>query len=173
MKNIIAYTDGSAVVCGPDKGKGGFGTFFPDLYGKRKLFSLGFRETKTGRMEVMALLYAIIALPKKSKERVRLTVYSDSEYVVKCFTEKRLQKWISAGWRNSSGKVKNQDLWEHILEALNERRYLVLEMIHIYSHQVEKEKNKKKKKQLLKDPHIKGNMIADILADWKRHKIYL
>ncbi len=45
-----------------------------------------------------------------------------------------------------------------------------LEMIHIRSHQVEKEKDPVKKKQLMEDPNIIGNMVADRLADYKRHK---
>lgn len=173
MKQILAYTDGSAVVNGKNKGNGGFGVYFPDLEGEPKAFSLGFKQAKTGQMEVMALLHAIINLPKTSLGPVLLIVYSDSEYVVKTFTENRLQKWISNDWINSSGEVKNKDLWIKITRALNVRRYLKLEMRHIRSHQVEKEKDPKKKEMLKQDPHIQGNMMADWLADYKRHKILL
>lgn len=169
MKTILAYTDGSAVANGKNKGKGGFGTYFPNLEGRKRAYSLGFRWTKTGRMEVMALYYAIKNMPLKSKEQVKLQVYTDSEYVEKTFTQKRLQKWIQAGWRNSSGEVKNKDLWEEILIELNKRKWMLLDMKHIRSHQVEKEKDPTKKALLLKDPHIIGNMIADKLADYKRH----
>ena len=62
MDKIIAYTDGSAVVKGRAKGNGGFGTYFPSLYGSRIAFSLGFEDTKTGRMELSALYYAITAI---------------------------------------------------------------------------------------------------------------
>ena len=44
-----------------------------------------------------------------------------------------------------------------------------LEMIHIRSHQVEKMKDPAKKKALMQDPNIVGNMMADRLADYKRH----
>lgn len=171
MKNkiILAYTDGSASVQGKSKGRGGFGTYFPDFYGSQRAFSDGFLETKTGAMEVSALYYAIKAMPKRSTEKVVLRVYSDSEYVVKSFTENRLERWIQAGWRNTSGKVKNQEKWAAIVNALNCRGYLTLDMIHIRSHQVEKEKDPIKKANLLKDPHIIGNMVADVLADYKRH----
>ena len=171
MKNIVAYTDGSAVVRGKMAGAGGFGTYFPKhLDGKPKAYSLGFKETKTGRMEIMALYYAIASMPKKHGERVSLTVYSDSEYVVKSFTEKRLVKWVRNGWRNTSGDVKNKDLWKRLLVELNKKTYLTLHMVHIRSHQVEKCKDPIKKKELLKDPNIIGNMVADRLADYKRHK---
>lgn len=170
MKEIFAYTDGSAVVNGVNKGKGGFGTYFPNLFGERRAWSLGFKQGKTGQMEVMALLYAIKAMPKSYLEPVKLTVYSDSMYVVKSFTEHRLEKWIAAGWRNSSGDVKNQKLWKQIVDGLNERKYLHLNMIHIKSHQVENAKDENKE-ALMRDPHIQGNMMADRLADYKRHKI--
>ena len=168
MQQVIAYTDGSAVVRGKSKGHGGFGTYFPSLDGERKAFSLGFTDTKTGRMEITALYYAIDAIV--SKEALKLIVYSDSEYVVKSFTEGRLERWVKAGWKNSSGDVKNKDLWQAVRGALRSRPKLQLEMIHIRSHQVEKEKDKTKKSQLMKDPHIIGNLVADKLADYKRHK---
>lgn len=173
MKNIFAYTDGSAVVKGAHKGKGGFGTYIPNFYGKRKAYSLGFEDTKTGRMEITALLFAIKAFHVNHKEEVLLSVYSDSEYVVKTFTENRLERWILAGWTNTSGEVKNIDLWKQIISSLEDRPFLKLEMNHIKSHQIEKEKNPVAKAHLLLDPHIVGNMIADALADYKRHKTLL
>ena len=168
---IIAYTDGSAVVKGKAKGNGGFGTYFPNLYGKPKAFSLGFKDTKTGRMEISALYYAITAIRHDYPGYLR--VYSDSEYVVKTFTENRLQKWIDAGWKNTSGDVKNKDLWEAVKRELDARPEMTLEMIHIRSHQVEKEKNPLKKEELKQNDHIIGNMMADKLADYKRHKTLL
>jgi len=173
MKTIIAYTDGSAVAHGKNKGKGGFGTYFPDFYGNKKAYSLGFSNTKTGRMEISALYYAISAFYVNHKEQISLVVYSDSEYVVKSFTEGRLERWIQAGWRNTSGEVKNKDMWEAVIKSLNNRKFINLELRHIRSHQIEKEKNPVAKAYLMKDPHIVGNMVADRLADYKRHKTLL
>lgn len=173
MRNITAYTDGSAVVSGKCAGYGGYGTYFPKLFEKPTAFSAGYKNTKTGRMEIRALLLALRAMPIKSPEPILLTVYSDSQYVVKSFTENRLVKWINHGWTNSSGKVKNRDLWEKVLDQLRDKKYLTLKMVHIKSHQYDKEKNLLKKKELLNDPHILGNTIADRLADYKRHKILL
>tara|TARA_R110001606_G_scaffold399171_1_gene581268 strand:- start:874 stop:1410 length:537 start_codon:yes stop_codon:yes gene_type:complete len=167
MNRVIAYTDGSAVVKGKAKGHGGFGTYFPDLYGSKAAFSLGFKTTKTGRMELSALYYAITAI--RIDSAVELVIYSDSEYVVKAFTLGRLKKWIDAGWKNTSGEVKNKDMWKAVKYELDIRPLMTLEMIHIRSHQVEKQKDPTKKKQLMKDPNIIGNMIADRLADHKRH----
>lgn len=170
MKTIVAYTDGSAVVVGPRKGHGGFGVYFPDLFGVKKGYSKGYENTKTGRMEIMALFYAIKAMPLESKETMVLRVYSDSQYVVKTFTENRLQKWISNNWISYGSNIKNVDLWKAVKRELDNRPFLSLQMIHIKSHQVEKEKDKEKKTKLMQDPNVIGNMMADRLADYKRHK---
>ena len=166
MKTVIAYTDGSAVVNGKMKGAGGFGAYFPNFYGNPKAFSAGYVDTKTGRMEISALYYAITAFYVNHKEDIELTVYSDSEYVVKTFTENRLERWIKEDFY---GK-KNVDMWKAIIKALEERPFLKLKMIHIKSHQYEKERNSIIRAKMLDNPHIVGNMLADKLADYKRHK---
>lgn len=170
MHKITAYTDGSAVVAGKYKGRGGFATYFPDLFGKKKVYSNGFWNTKTGRMEITALLFTIKAIPLSKV--VHLTVYSDSEYVVKSFTEKRLEKWIKNDWVSYGKPVKNIDLWKKVLKEICKRKKLVLNLHHIKGHQYDKEKDPLKKKELLKNPHILGNTIADKFADYKRFKEY-
>jgi ribonuclease HI len=167
VSEIIVYTDGSASVAGPMKGYSGFGTYFPDLFGKKKAFSLGFENGKTGEMEVLALYFAIKQIP--IKESVKLIVYADSEYVVKTFTENRLEKWKKNGWTNTSGEVANKKLWVQIYSMLQERKSMKLELKHIKSHQVDREKDPIKKKELMSNPHIIGNLMADSLANYKRH----
>jgi len=168
MKDILAYTDGSAVSRGRNAGKGGFGVYFPDLEDKPTAFSIGFKDAKVGQMEVMALLYAIKAIDPNW--RCKLIVYSDSEYVVKSFTENRLEKWVENGWKNSSGEVKNKKLWKEIRLNLKKRKKMKFEIHHIKSHQIEKEKDPSKIAKLVNDKHIMGNMVADSLADYKRHE---
>ncbi len=168
---IKCYTDGSACVKGINKGKGGFATYFPNLISKRKVYSLGFTNTKTGRMEITALLYAIKAIPPKLS--CTLKVFSDSEYVVKSFTEKRLNKWVfnnwkSVSWDGSIIDIKNVDLWKKILYELSIRENMILKMEHIRSHQLNKIKCEETKKELLKDENVKGNYIADKFASYKR-----
>jgi ribonuclease HI len=170
MIKILAYTDGSAVASGELKGHGGFGTYFPNLLGEKKAFSNGYLETKTGRMEQMALLYAIKAIPIDLE--CELEVRSDSQYVVKSFTEGRLKKWISNNWTSYGKDIANVDLWKRIIKEIKCRKKLKLTMIWIKAHQLDKIKksDKEGRKQLLNDPHIVGNYMADILADHKRHK---
>lgn len=171
IKEIIAYTDGSGCVAGELKGCGGFGTYFPSqehFFKEAKAFSLGFMEGKTGEMETLALLYAIKALPITSSELYKLVVYSDSEYVCKTFTEDRLYKWKAKGWRNTSGEVKNKELWILVDQELMSRKYLSIELRHIRSHSLDKVKSPEERKKLLANAHIVGNAIADQLANYKR-----
>lgn len=167
MKEIVAYTDGSAVVSGINAGKGGFGAYILD--GDKEVFLSGGRiRTKTGRMELTAFL-SVLKWCNDQKEEIHLKLYSDSQYVVKAFTDSRLVKWVSADWRNSSGKVKSQDLWKQVVEIL-ESDSIHLDIEHVKGHKIEKVPKALRKKYLEDHPHIKGNTVADILADYKRHK---
>lgn len=60
--------------------------------------------TSSNRMELMAVIQGLDVLAKPT----RLTVYSDSQYVTKAFTEDYMTRWIARDWR----KVKNADLWK-------------------------------------------------------------
>lgn len=173
IKTIVAYTDGSAVAHGKNEGLGGFGTYFPDYFGDLKAFSAGYKDTKTGRMEQIALLYAIKAMPLNRQKRLCLLVYSDSKFVVDSFNKGWIANWVNNGWKSSTGETKNKDIWKAILRELDKRPYLKFVIRHIKGHQYDKEKCPIKKKELLKDPHILGNTVADRLADYKRHSIYL
>ena len=76
-----------------------------------------------------AELTAIILALNKALERyqnlimnpkLRLTIYSDSDYAVKCMNV-YVQKWSQNGWRTASGtEVKNQDLIQRALYLVNQ-----------------------------------------------------
>jgi len=68
-------------------------------------------ESTNNRMELTAVVEAVGAL----KNGTAATIYSDSEYVVK--GAERLPNWKARGWKNTSGAVKNRDLWERFLEV--------------------------------------------------------
>lgn len=164
MDNIVAYTDGSAVVQGEFAGYGGYGVYFPNLFGEQKALSKGYTNTKTGRMEVSALLCAIKQMPLDYEGK--LTVYSDSQYVVKTFTEDRWIKWKRNNWKG----IKNVDLWEKVIHELM-LRPMSLGMVWQKGHVVDKYPSRRK--ELLQCQNIRGNYIADKLADYKRHSNYI
>ncbi|MHA4810696.1 ribonuclease HI [Flavitalea flava] len=103
---LIMYTDGAAR---GNPGPGGYGTilFWGD---RRKELSGGYRLTTNNRMELMAVIAGLEAL---KKEGIKITVYSDSQYVVKAVQEGWLKNWVAT---NFKGGKKNKDLWLHYNE---------------------------------------------------------
>ena len=106
---IVIYTDGSANANSKSQGYrlGGIGVVFM-IDGEVKLtISKGYKNTKTGRMELTAALTALQTLDKSSKA----VIYCDSEYVVKSFTENRIDKWALEGWT-----CQNADLMKKLYD---------------------------------------------------------
>ena len=98
---LIIYTDGSSR---GNPGPGGFGVIL--MWGdKRKEISAGYRRTTNNRMELLGVITALESLRKKN---IPLTIYTDSQYIVKAVQEKWLDKWIRT---NFAGGKKNKDLW--------------------------------------------------------------
>ncbi len=95
------YTDGAAR---GNPGKGGYGTVLI-WKGVAKELSGGFRLTTNNRMEVMSVIAGLEALNKKG---LNITIYSDSQYVVRSVSEGWLNNWIQTEFK---GK-KNADLWK-------------------------------------------------------------
>ena len=109
LKQITIYTDGA---CTGNPGAGGYGAVIIDGQ-QRKEISGGFRLTTNNRMEMMAAIAALQALETKS----RVTLHSDSKYIVDAVTKGWAKKWQANNWkRNSKEKAKNPDLWQKLLD---------------------------------------------------------
>lgn len=108
MKEVTIYTDGA---CSGNPGPGGWAAIL--LYkGQRKELWGSSAHTTNQRMELTAAVEALRAL----KEPCRVTLYSDSAYLVNCFRQRWYERWQQNGWKNSKGEpVENRDLWEALL----------------------------------------------------------
>ena len=63
-------------------------------------------------------MMAVIAGLESLNSPCEITVYSDSQYVVKAFNEHWLDGWIKKGWKRGKNEpVKNVDLWKRMLAA--------------------------------------------------------
>jgi ribonuclease HI len=99
------YTDGAAT---GNPGPGGYGTVL--MAGKHyKELSGGFKKTTNNRMELLAV---IIGLESLKTPGCRVTIYSDSKYVVDSVEKKWVNGWVVKGFK---GK-KNKDLWLRYLK---------------------------------------------------------
>lgn len=71
--------------------------------------------TTNNRMEMLGIIAALESL----KKPCRITITTDSNYVIKGITE-WIHGWIKNNWKNSQKKdVLNRDLWERLLRASN------------------------------------------------------
>lgn len=94
------YTDGASR---GNPGPGGYGVIL--MTGSlRKELSQGYRLTTNNRMELMAVIAGLEAMKRGD---LNITIYSDSQYIVKAITEGWLSNWLKI---NFKGK-KNKDLW--------------------------------------------------------------
>ena len=112
MKEVSIYTDGA---CRGNPGPGGYGAIL--VYGthEREL-SGGEPVTTNNRMELLAAIEALSAL----KEPCRVTLYSDSKYLVDAITLGWLDSWRLRGYKRGRNEpVLNADLWEELYALLS------------------------------------------------------
>jgi len=116
MTDITIYTDGSSR---GNPGPGGYGTILMAGPHKKEL-SQGYRLTTNNRMELMAVIAGLQAL---KKDGMNVTIYSDSQYVVKAVEQGWLKNWIATDFK---GGKKNRDLWMifHRLAQKNKIRFV-------------------------------------------------
>ena len=111
MKQVEIFTDGA---CSGNPGPGGWGAVL--RYGSaEKELSGGAADTTNNRMELSAVIAALSAL----KEPCKVTLTSDSKYVIDAVTKGWAKKWQANGWVKSDKKpALNADLWEKLLALL-------------------------------------------------------
>jgi ribonuclease HI len=108
MNEVDLYTDGA---WSRKRGVGGWGAILVDDDDEREL-SGGEPKTSQNRMELRAAIEGLRALT----EPCRVSVYSDSRYVVNPFNKDWLAEWERRGWKTTKRKpVLNKDLWEELL----------------------------------------------------------
>jgi len=102
-RQLEIYTDGA---CRGNPGPGGWGAVL--MFGdERKEIFGGENETTNNRMELSAAIQALASL----KRPCDLTLYTDSQYVMKGIKE-WIDGWKARGWKTAAKKpVKNADLW--------------------------------------------------------------
>ena len=102
-------TDGA---CKGNPGPGGWGAVLR-FGGTEKDLSGSENPSTNNRMELMAAIKALEAL----KKPCRVTLSTDSRYVMDGLT-KWIHGWRKNGWKTADRKpVKNADLWQQLLDA--------------------------------------------------------
>lgn len=125
----IVYTDGS---CSGNPGPGGWGALVRHN-GDETEISGSAAMTTNQRMELQAAVEALRLTPPGSAVKL----HSDSAYLVNCFKQSWMDRWLKNGWLNSRGQpVENRDLWEQLLELSSERK---VEWIKVKGHSVDQD----------------------------------
>lgn len=112
MKKFVEiWTDGA---CSGNPGAGGYGVILR-YNGNEKELSGGDANTTNNRMELMGVITGLSAL----KEPCKVTLTTDSKYVVDSITKGWVYNWKKKGWIKSDKKpALNVDLWEKLLPLL-------------------------------------------------------
>lgn len=110
---VHIYTDGASR---GNPGPGGYGIVM-EWVGKpyKKEFSEGFKKTTNNRMELLAV---IEALKKLKFPNTRVTVFSDSKYVVDAVNKGWVFNWERKGFKDK----KNPDLWIRFLREYRKHK---------------------------------------------------
>lgn len=129
MKNqVIIYTDGSSL---GNPGRGGFGVVL--LYGcHRREISVGYKLTTNNRMELLAVITGLEVL---NRDGLKVTIYSDSKYVIDSIEKRWVYNWVKKGF---AGK-KNADLWRRFL-VIYERHNVSFVWVKGHSNNIENER---------------------------------
>ena len=114
LPHVEIATDGA---CKGNPGPGGWGALlrFGD---KEREMSGGEKPSTNNRMELMAAIRSLEAL----KQPCRVTLSTDSRYVMDGLT-KWIHGWQKNGWKTADRKpVKNAELWQALLAAAKPHR---------------------------------------------------
>ena len=109
--DVQIYSDGA---CHGNPGPGGWGTILC-CNGKEKELSGGEAHTTNNRMELTGAIEGLKALTQPCK----VTLTSDSKYLVDGITKGWAVSWRKKGWKKADGKpALNPELWEELLTLL-------------------------------------------------------
>lgn len=108
---VKIYTDGA---CSGNPGPGGWGAILVSGNHEKELCG-GEKQTTNNRMELTAVISALLALKRPCK----VTLYTDSKYIVDAITKGWARKWQKNNWmRTNKDKALNSDLWQQLLDLL-------------------------------------------------------
>lgn len=110
MNDFFIYIDG---ICKGNPGKGGFAymiydevdVVWYDGHGK-------YEDTTNNQMELFAAIEALRVLNANKAPFKKITIFSNSAYVVNCFKEDWISRWEKNGWKTHKGEdVVNKSFW--------------------------------------------------------------
>jgi ribonuclease HI len=115
MTNAIIYCDGA---CSPNPGFGGWGAILI-FENQRTEYSGSELDTTNNRMELLGCIVPLEMLQIYNRS-CSIIVYTDSKYLCNAVMNNWIKSWRKRDWMTSSNTpVKNRDLWERLISAIN------------------------------------------------------
>ena len=119
MIEFEIYTDGATSGNGYEGARGGWAWIL--LQGDRIIIKKRghLDETTNNICELTAIIDACQTVEPIIEEVIcdpKITIYSDSAYIINCYKQKWYRKWQVTGWVNSKKQpVANRKLWEKLI----------------------------------------------------------
>lgn len=113
MIHVHLYTDGA---CSGNPGPGGWAAILVAPNGTERELVGGAKHTTNNKMELTSVIEGL----RKLNRPCRVTITTDSRYVIDAFEKNWFAGWkrraVNGVWMTSNNKpVKNQELWEQLL----------------------------------------------------------
>ena len=163
MTQTYVFTDGSTFNNQKNKNQktvGGIGVYFGDNDPRNVSEPYCDKIVTNNRTELTAVIKAIKNhVSNTNKEKQKLIIYSDSQYVIKSMTE-WIHKWKKNNWKTANGKnVLNQDLITYLDDLISgSSSWLEIEFQHVRAHKKEPAAGSEEYRLWY------GNMMADKFA---------
>jgi ribonuclease HI len=120
---VFLYTDGSTWNNGQKDPNhpciGGWGFVITESGEEVQRGSGGEMSTSISRMELLGVISGLSKVKELYEEGTKVTVVSDSQYVIRGATE-YMRGWLKRGWKNNQGQsTANIDLWKKLVKLSN------------------------------------------------------
>ena len=146
LPSVEIYTDGG---CEPNPGAGGYSAVLIHPK-KRAEVSGGFRKTTNNRMEIFAAIAGLEML----KQPCKVTIYSDSKYVVDAMMAGWVAAWKKKSWwRTKTERPENMDLWQR-LDALCQTHQVEFRWVKGHAGNLENERCDQLAMAALRQPNL-------------------
>lgn len=127
MIKYEVYTDGATSKNGQEGAKGSYAFIVikdNEIIETGQGKSSSWEVATNQRMELWAAIKGCKnILHRLSEDDAEAWIYSDSAYLVNCYSQGWWRKWIKNGWLNSKKeRVKNTDLWERLIPFFENKK---------------------------------------------------
>lgn len=131
-KDIKVWTDGSCICNGMLNAKCGMGVYYGVDNVRNTSVSLLHGRITNNRAELSAIIYVLCT----NSGADNITVYTDSQYSIKCITEYS-NRWKENGWITATGKtVESANMIQYILDLISSRLSYggTTKFVHVKAH---------------------------------------